>query len=65
MIIDDEQIAKDILMLESFLHDHNTGEYEWNEIVNVFGPNELKRLVDTIKTKDAEIAELKEQIDHI
>ncbi|MCF2717854.1 hypothetical protein MKY98_19395 [Paenibacillus sp. FSL M8-0228] len=38
-----------IRVLESFIHDLEEGETEMSEFGNVFGPNELKELLELAK----------------
>ncbi|WP_179085884.1 hypothetical protein [Paenibacillus peoriae] len=38
-----------ISVLESFIHDLEEGETEMSEFGNVFGPNELKELLELAK----------------
>ncbi|APB70957.1 hypothetical protein PPYC1_11535 [Paenibacillus polymyxa] len=42
-------MAQVIRVLESFIHDLEEGETEMSEFGNVFGPNELKELLELAK----------------
>ena len=47
-----QQIRLIVGGLEGFLRDHENGEFEWNEVVNVFDPNSAKYFLRCSKELD-------------
>ena len=47
-----QQIRLIVGGLEGFLRDHEEGEFEWNEVINVFGPNSAKYFLRCSKELD-------------